>query len=628
MSAKESAATDQVKWGVSLIAKQDDAPTAALAAGQAAADSDTASPWIGSETISPVVEPADLRFYYRNAPSLRPNVDAMAVNVHGYGWQPEGTIDFDAEDLRDQIAVALYLERYAKWEDGGERGNKPEFPDPDSDEISETMKDWQRQRIIEKAQMELFFKNVCVETSFDQLRLQGGTDMEMGGQGAWEVIRKNGKPRRFIHVDPETIRYEKKTTVVTTDAWRWSSPTTYRKEKVQRRFRLIQQRNGGGIATRYFREYGDDRTISSSSGEEYESVEKLKAKEGKDAQPANELLVFKIYFPNTPVGVPRYIAAGAEIKGQFYAANHNVDYLQNSAVPRLLMLVNDGVVGKKSEAMLKKFFAAAKGKSENRMAIIQATKPRERLGAGPGGPLKIEVVDLSKSQRADYMFEKYDRRADEKVGQQFRIPKQYRGDTQDINRATSEAALRSTEEMVFEPERKRFDWVMNHLILPELGIRFWRFRSRGPTTHDTETVGKLLEILGKLGVMVPAEMRPIAERLLDIELRRMAGDWQQLPMSLIMQGFKPKTPGQAESEEPEDGPAEGEAEQDDEGVELENPPDLAAPQQDVLKEAAAALEQLLRDKGVSEVQLAKFRDSARSDQAAVEAIHKDTDPDV
>jgi hypothetical protein len=58
---------------------------------------------------------------------------------------------------------------------------------------------------------------------------------------------------------------------------------------------------------------------------------------------------------------------------------------------------------------------------------------------------------------------------------------------------------------------------------------------------------KVGETLLKNGVITPAEFRPVAELMLNIDLTAQAGDWQRLPMGLIMAGHTPPQIGKPTS---------------------------------------------------------------------------------
>jgi capsid portal protein len=519
-----------------------------LEAGQAEAEQMDNQQWSGRGVIEPTYSPRGLMWMYRNTSSLRSNVEAIAHNVDGFGWAAESVFDWDSEDIYDQVAIAIYLDKYAKWEIAVANGEQAEEPSmPEKAEVDEAIKKWKLEATIEKAKMKLHFDNACFEYSFIDLRKRSRVDEETTGWGAWEVIRsegQTGKPVRYLHVPAYQLRLQQLGPPIPVQEKIKTSACTYRTITVYKRFRLIilQEEEASGVPVKYFRQYGDPRVVSSVTGGTYGSVEDLQAKEGDGAQPANEILMFMDYFPGSAYGAPRFHGAIPELKGSWLAANHIVDYLENSAVPRGMLLVNDGRLNPRSIRDLKNYFRTAKGKAENRLMVIQAESPRDRAFEG-NASVRMDFVDLSKAQREDASFAKYDETVTKKVAQQFRLPPLLRGETEGFNRATAEAAIQYAEEQVFAPDRNTFDWMMNRFIIPALDIKFWKFKSRGPAKQDPEVLSKVLEVLLKQGVIVPAEAREIAERMLSVDLLRTAGDWQQLPLSLVQQGFKqePKT---------------------------------------------------------------------------------------
>lgn len=524
------------------------------------------SVWEGANVLAPPLPPEGLLRLYGVSDSLRQNVDAMARNVDAFGWTPEPVIDLYSDDTVEEVRTALYLSRV--------RGESA--PDlPDDAEVENAIKEWRQLARIEKSRMKLFFDQVCVETSFVELRQRTTIDREVIGWGAWEVIRDDrGRVVRFKHVPAHTLRLRKLGAPVEVEEQRRSSAVTFETIKVSRRFRVIAQldndRGGDKVidregrewkgaaagAVRYFREFGDPRFVSSRTGEVYESEEQARQddNEGDDVTQANEILLFPIYFPGTPYGQPRWHGQIPTVKGGRLAADNVVDYLENSAIPRGLLLVSDGKLGKSSVQDIKSYFGSVKGQAENRLAVIQAETPRDRAFEG-GGRVQIQWVSLRDAQRDDATFSGYRDECKRSIGEAFRLPPILRGDTRNFNRATAQAAMDFAEEQVFAPERRSFDYIVNTRILPLLGIRFWAFRSRGPNKLDPTSLAKTVEILGKLGVLVPAELRPVAEQLLGFDLLRGPGAWQNLPLSLVQQGFVPpgaEQPGTTPGEQPGD----------------------------------------------------------------------------
>jgi capsid portal protein len=585
--------------------------------------------WGEMRVIEPLYPKCGLLDLYRNSGALRPNIDAIANNVDGFGWHPEAVLDFDDEGVREVVAVSLYLDAYAEWEEkplDADGKQKPEPKIPDGDQVTKTIAEWRQEASVEKARMLQHFNGACFERSFTDLRKHTTIDKESMGEGAWEVIRARGQegpPRRYIKIESSILAYTAESWEVEAFEWHWTSPITYRKVPVIRRFHLIVQAGSSGIPARYFREYGDPRVISNKTGQEYKTVDELRIKEkDQGGEPANEILMWQLYFPGQKNGMVRWHGAIWEVKGQNTAAAENVDDLENSSIPRGILAVSEGKVGKKGSQHLRSIFKASKGKAKNRMAIINAQTPRSRQFMPGSSGVKIEWIDLTGAQRDDAMFQKYDDASGLKIGQQFRQPPIVRGDTRNLNKATASESLRYTDEQVYQPDRNSFDWRINNDILPELGIRFWRFKSKGPVRQDPKTSAEIAEIGLKQGVVVPAEMRPWFERIMGIDLSRIAGPWQQLPLPLIAQGWTPERRPTIS----EEGTAAGEA-SDVGGVADENiatpPPETEPPELGVVKaddDSLRAQIQKMRDTPEGREFVDRFQRRKDPTEAAVDKL--------
>ena len=604
------------------IAKEDGG---SVIGGSQSQDQSSDNAWGTMRTLKHPYSPrAGLLSLFKNNSSLRPNIDALAANVDGFGWQLEPVLDFDDEGIREQVSTAIYLNKHSDWEemDPTTRGKRPALPS--EKEINDTIAEWRQDASLERARIKQHFQGACYESSFVDLRKHTTTDKEVLGDGAWEVIRARGHegaPRRYIRIDSNTLRYTERYEEVQAHEWYWTSPVTYQKVPVMRRFHLIVQNDGSGLDMRYFREFGDPRIISNISGKAYETVEKLKSAEGEEgARPANEILMWSIYFPGTRYGVPRWHGAIADVRGSNIAANENVEDLSNSSIPRGILAVSEGKVGEKGAQNLRSLFKASKGRARTRMAIINARTPRSRQFMPGSSGVKVEWIDLTGAQREDGMFLEYDKRADLKVGRQFRQPPIVRGDTRDYNKATGTAALQYTDEQVHQPDRNTFDWTVNRRLLPELGIRFWRFRTKGPVRVDPDAESKLIETILKQGVVVPAELRTWVERRLGIDLVRLAGEWQQLPLALIAQGWRPEAKPALSEGDPNDGTA---GDKPDE-LDASPPDDETNPPLGVLKanvDRLTALEHALSsDEG--RAILGEFRASIAKDRERFAAIDR------
>ena len=153
--------------------------------------------------------------------------------------------------------------------------------------------------------------------------------------------------------------------------------------------------------------------------------------------------------------------------------------------------------------------------------------------------MRIELERLTDAQQQDALFQNYDANNIDKLGSAFRLPRLVRGDVKDFNRSTAESSLEFAEMQVFQPERNRFDDLMNRKILPERGIRFWKFVSNTPVSKDPETMTNMIYKLVQIGVLTPAEGRTFARDVFNVELKKIDDDWTKIPIQLTLAGVAP-----------------------------------------------------------------------------------------
>jgi PBSX family phage portal protein len=475
--------------------------------------------WAGVDVIEPLYPPDALLYLYNISDTLRQCVDAMSTNIDSHGHFFEPVIDFSSEDIREQVEAALMADGSAEV---------------DEEEIDEKIAKWRRMAKIERIRLKSYFEGVCFESSFVGLRRATTTDKESIGWGAWEVIRNDkGVPVRFKHVPAHTIRMTNRKDMVIVEEYIPTGILESKRVKVAQKLRMFVQLEGNGNGYTYFKVLGDPRKIG-TDGIDY--TDGTEMPDGVEA--ATELLLFQTYFPGSPYGVVRWAGQIPQIKGSREAHDNTLDYLENSAIPRGMLLVADGRMNSESVTKLESFFKTLRGEAENRMVVVEAETPRDKA-LEQNGRVQVQWVSFRNEQREDATFSAYVSANAHGVGSSFRIPPIIRGDTKDFNRATAVAAIEYAEEQVFTPEREAFDWVVNRKILPVLGVRFWKFRSRGPRKSDPEAMSKIAESFLKHGVVMPAEMRSFAELTLGIDLTNEAADFQRIPLPAWLAGFQP-----------------------------------------------------------------------------------------
>jgi PBSX family phage portal protein len=494
---------------------------------------DLSSAFVSAGALDPPYDPEALCLLMEHSNSLRQNVDAYATNIDGFGHRFEPAVDFDADDADEHVADIIYLERLAARDRG-------ELPDetalqPTEEEIAERRRELQQLGRIERARLAAFFDFCCFDHSFVDLRRRSRQDLEVTGNAFWEVLRDGrGEIVRLVYVpsysvrllplDREPVEIEDRIRV---------SPVSFETVSARRRVRRYVQVQG--TERIYFKSFRDPRVISRRTGQAFADVEALLRADPSDG-PATEIIHFAIHSPRSPYGVPRWVGTLLSVLGSRQMEEVNFLYFENKSVPPLALLVSGGKLSDASVPRIERFIEEnLKGKANfHKILILEA----EGGGGGDATRAKIELRPLTDAQQQDALFQVYDERNIDKVGSAFRLPKILRGESKEINRATSESALRFAEDQVFQPERDEFDFLMNRQLLADMGIRFWRFRSQTPVTRDPERMTQMVEKLVRVGVLTPEEGRVLAGDIFNREFRKIGDDWTKRPITLTLAGIQ------------------------------------------------------------------------------------------
>ncbi len=391
--------------------------------------------------IAPPYDPDTMITIFENSDGLYPNVSAYQTNIDSFGHDFEPLIDPAADDAEDLIFNALFLE-------SAEGGGKPKAPEPDA--VEKRLATLRDEIVIEKFRADAFFETCCADESFVELRRRTRMDLETSGNAYWEIIRdKKGRPSQFVHAPTRSMRLTRQQAkFVEVEELVRTSPLKRAPQKRKRRFRrFLQISHSGhgqvvGFGHTYFKEYGDPRVLSMRTGAYFETVEEMRSddNEGKDAVEANEILHFKIPFPGTAYGVPRWIGNLLAVLGNRQAGEINFSYFDNKTVPPLVLIVSGGRIAQSSKDTIQTFLCEEiKGRQNFHKVMIIEGVPAQAAGAQPAnqhdGQMKIDLKPLTDAQQDDALFLKYDERNLDKMGMSFRLPRLLRGDIRDFNRA-------------------------------------------------------------------------------------------------------------------------------------------------------------------------------------------------
>jgi PBSX family phage portal protein len=296
----------------------------------------------------------------------------------------------------------------------------------------------------------------------------------------------------------------------------------------RRKFRRYVQlhRYGTGYKEVWFKELDDPRPISLDTGEV------LTGEAAQDpTRLANPMLHMRIYSPRTPYGVPRYIGNLLSILGGRAAEEINYSTFRNNNMPSMLMMVSNGALTQGTIDRIQSFTESHIQGSDNwsKFLIIEADPDSE-----DGGQVKIEAQPLVGNQHSDALFQEYDKNTTDKIRRAFRLPPIFVGRSDDYTRATAETSRRIGDEQVFAPERDSEDRLWNRL-LRKMGMQHHLFKTNTPNVTDDEDLIKVMKDGERSGAVTPRIARRILEDILGRPLPDMAqGIDLDTPFSLQM----------------------------------------------------------------------------------------------
>jgi PBSX family phage portal protein len=489
------------------------------------------------DLLAPPYNPKMLCDHFANSNALRQNVDAYATNIEGFGHHFEPTFKLDSDDARVKVREAMYLDRLL-----AESIGDLAVTEPTDQEVEDKIAELRREMMLEKARLDSFFMFCCFDIPFITLRKRTRMDMEITGNGYWEVIRAaSGAPANFVLMPSHSVRMVRKQTApVVVNELIKRGPITFTPHPVQRRFRRFVQSVAGDKPV-YFKEFGDPRVMSSASGRYYADVEAL-LKEEPQSTTANEVIHFVVHSPTSSYGVPRWIGNLLSLLGSRCSEEVNFTYFENKSIPPLIITVSGGRMSADTTQKIRSFIDNdIKGKRNfHKIMVLEAEAggAAAAMGLENAGRCRIEVKPLTEAHLKDALFQEYDSRNMDKIGMSFRLPRLLRGDIRDFNRASAQASLEFAESQVFGPERDEIDYVFNRLILPALKVQYFEMHSHGPRITDPTEMATVIAQLTNVGALVPSDARSLAEeRVFYTQLKKLIGDWQDQPIPLTSVGI-------------------------------------------------------------------------------------------
>jgi PBSX family phage portal protein len=389
------------------------------------------------------------------------------------------------------------------------------------------------------------FWEYCTQESFSEFREKVRKDLETTGNAYWEVIRDaKGKIQQFVHLPSYQMRLTKlddNPIKIERPILRLQEDGSVEVDKVPewRRFRrYVQARSAAGRSgfqsvgapKAWFKSFGDPRNVNCETGE----VE-AKNKPVPEGKRATEVVHLALYSPRTPYGLPRFIGNLLSIYGDRAAEEINYTTFRNNNIPSMMILVSGGQLTEGTVKRLESFVESQIQGSDNysKFVIVEAEETAEE--GEEAGQIKLAVERMTKDQHADALFQNYSKNNQDKIRRAFRLPPILVGRADDYTRTTADTSRRVGDEQVFQPERDKFDALINRIIYPDMGIRYHKFKTNTPNTTDNLSVVQILSGSEKTGGMTPRIARQMLESILSVDLPEFPADFPaDVPFSLTM----------------------------------------------------------------------------------------------
>jgi PBSX family phage portal protein len=294
------------------------------------------------------------------------------------------------------------------------------------------------------------------EDTFDETLKKVWTDYEATGNGYFEIGRKaNGQIGYIGHIPSTTMRVRKA------------------------RDGFIQIISNKAV---FFRNFGkkDKNPIS-----------------GGDRNP-NEVIHIKKYNPiNSFYGVPDIIAGMQAVTGNEFAARFNLDYFENKAVPRYVVVVKGGTLSSRSQLDIVEFFTGMRGQNHRTLFVPLPADEQDKKTSFEMKPVEAGTQDSS--------FTNYNKINLRDILMAERVPMTKVGLAEGVNLAVARDADKTFKESVCRPSQRILEKKLGK-IFSEITDMF-DFKLTELTLTDEDTQSKIDERYLRMQTVVPNEIR-------------------------------------------------------------------------------------------------------------------------
>lgn len=346
------------------------------------------------EVITPPYNLNYLSKLYKMSPPHKAAVDAKVSNIVGLGW---------------------------KFVESEKTKRKLEALEGQQDRIKSS-----RKRLM-SAKEELSDKvdNLNTEDSFTETLVKVWKDYEVMGNGYLEISRKKDGTIGYIgHLPAVNVRIRRK------------------------RDGFVQMISNKVV---FFANFGDG--IDSETGKR----KSVNNPFGSDSFP-NEVIHIKNYAPGSDFyGVPDIIAATNAIVGNEFSDRFNLDYFENKAVPRHLIILKGATLATPTENALLTFLETGL-KGQNHRTLYIPLPPDQ-------GDNKVELkIEPIEAGMQDSSFEKYKKQNLSAILMAHRVPISKIGLAEGVSLAVARDADKTFKEQVCAPQQKIFEKKLSRIF--------------------------------------------------------------------------------------------------------------------------------------------------------------------
>ena len=213
----------------------------------------------------------------------------------------------------------------------------------------------------------------------------------------------------------------------------------------------------------------------------------------------NEVIHFKAYSPlNTFYGVPDILSAYLSLKGDQLAAQFNIDYFENKAVPRYIVVVKGARLDSESEDRLFRFLQTGLKGQNHRTLYVPIPADQE------GNKIEFQMMPIEANVQ-EASFDKYHQKNCDDILMAHQVPLSKLGGVDTGGLAAALAQDRTFKEQVTRPAQRYIEKMVNKIIKTQTDLIELKFNEL--TLTDEISQSQIIERYIKTQVITPNEAR-------------------------------------------------------------------------------------------------------------------------